>query len=285
MAAAVSASDSIRATIFPVNFDINGQTRQLDGEYSVLNYNGHIYTPVRFIAESLGAVIDYDADKKQVWIKQGDLALYDRNFSGFYVGNLIAVKEGTRTKVTGQMKVQTLLEEENAVEASLTFYNNKSEVIGIAGISSPSLGRNVQTFESYADGDITGYTTVTLNINAINGRVIGENTSLNDTKIPLTQILNNDFNHIARIEIRYMDRSLLEIKDSDVIDDIAARLKSVELLTALHQDKTAGWMYYMDIYTGEEKVRYINTLQLNGRRYLHSSATDSLDAFILSLQK
>jgi hypothetical protein len=45
--------------LFPASFEVNGQTKQLGSEYTVLNYNGHAYVPVRFVAESLGAGVRY----------------------------------------------------------------------------------------------------------------------------------------------------------------------------------------------------------------------------------
>ena len=61
---AVYASDTIQAYLFPVRYEFNGQTKQLDSEYTTLNYNGHAYVPIRFVAESLGVGIRYlDKDK------------------------------------------------------------------------------------------------------------------------------------------------------------------------------------------------------------------------------
>jgi hypothetical protein len=55
------ASDSIQAVFFPAIFEINGSDIGLNNDYKVLNVDGHAYVPIRFIAENLGATIDYDA--------------------------------------------------------------------------------------------------------------------------------------------------------------------------------------------------------------------------------
>jgi hypothetical protein len=58
---AVYASDTIQAYFFPTKFEINGQSKELDSEYKVLNYNGHAYVPIRFVAESLDLGVRYSS--------------------------------------------------------------------------------------------------------------------------------------------------------------------------------------------------------------------------------
>ncbi|WJH36619.1 copper amine oxidase N-terminal domain-containing protein [Paenibacillus sp. CC-CFT747] len=58
-ATAVLAADTIPAYWFPATFEVNGQTKEIGSEYTVLNYNGHSYVPIRFAAESLGLGIRY----------------------------------------------------------------------------------------------------------------------------------------------------------------------------------------------------------------------------------
>ncbi|TXK75475.1 stalk domain-containing protein [Paenibacillus sp. N3.4] len=62
---AVYAADTIQAYLFPVTFEVNGQNKEVGSEYTLLNYNGHSYVPVRFVAESLGLGIKY-LDKNKV---------------------------------------------------------------------------------------------------------------------------------------------------------------------------------------------------------------------------
>ncbi|WP_240416229.1 stalk domain-containing protein [Paenibacillus periandrae] len=56
---AAYASDTIQAYLFPVGFELNGQDKKLDNEYAALNYKGHAYVPIRFVAESLGMGVRY----------------------------------------------------------------------------------------------------------------------------------------------------------------------------------------------------------------------------------
>ncbi|CAH1194931.1 hypothetical protein PAECIP111891_00564 [Paenibacillus allorhizoplanae] len=68
---AVYASDAIQAVKYQVEFLFNGVTKQLDSEYTVLNYNGHAYVPIRFVAESMRAQIEFNEADKQISIKYG----------------------------------------------------------------------------------------------------------------------------------------------------------------------------------------------------------------------
>ncbi|MFB6365197.1 stalk domain-containing protein [Paenibacillus elgii] len=47
-------------------FVINGADKRL----SVINYNGHAYVPLRFVAEQMAADIDYREDKRTTYIQQ-----------------------------------------------------------------------------------------------------------------------------------------------------------------------------------------------------------------------
>jgi ankyrin repeat protein len=68
---AVYASDTIQAVKYQVEFLFNGVVSQLDSEYTVLNYNGHAYVPIRFVAESMRAQVEFNEDDKQISIKYG----------------------------------------------------------------------------------------------------------------------------------------------------------------------------------------------------------------------
>lgn len=71
---AVYASDTIQAYLFPAKFVIHGESKQLDGEYVVLNHNGHAYVPVRFVAESLGELVKYEESTKTISIDATNLS-------------------------------------------------------------------------------------------------------------------------------------------------------------------------------------------------------------------
>jgi hypothetical protein len=65
---AVYASDTIQAYLFPVKYVFNGQTKELDSEFTTLNYNGHTYVPVRWVSENMGANVGYNGNSQSIWI-------------------------------------------------------------------------------------------------------------------------------------------------------------------------------------------------------------------------
>lgn len=53
------AADFIQAALYPIKLVINGEEQKIPDEYSVLNYNGHTYVPLRFIAENIGGKVGF----------------------------------------------------------------------------------------------------------------------------------------------------------------------------------------------------------------------------------
>jgi hypothetical protein len=63
---AVYASNTINAILFPAKYIFNGQEKKLDSEYVTLNYNGHAYVPIRFLAENMGSIVGYDENTRTI---------------------------------------------------------------------------------------------------------------------------------------------------------------------------------------------------------------------------
>jgi hypothetical protein len=170
---ATFASDSIQALLFPASFEINGNNVALNNDYKVLNLDGHAYVPIRFVAENLGATIDYDMETQKIFVKNRSLDLTDPDFKSISVGNLILTKDGDNTKVTGQLKMENMGNEENMVGANISFYNDKDEKIGEVAVTGTSFGNKIQIFEAIGTGDFRAFSTVKLHIGAVNYRIIG----------------------------------------------------------------------------------------------------------------
>ena len=49
-----------------VHYVINSNHVETEDEYATLNYNGHLYAPIRFIANQISGSIDYDAETSTV---------------------------------------------------------------------------------------------------------------------------------------------------------------------------------------------------------------------------
>jgi hypothetical protein len=174
LSSAVFASDPIQALLFPAKFEFNGKTVVPGEEYTVLNYQGHAYVPIRFIAEQIGATIDYEAETRQIFVKNEALNVTDLDYPTVSVGNLILVKDGSNTKVTGQIRVAGTGMAENMIGASLFFYNDKSEKIGEAPILGSKYGEAIQQFEAVGSGDFRKYASVNLHIEAANYKIVGK---------------------------------------------------------------------------------------------------------------
>lgn len=115
---AVYAADTIQAFLFPTKFEVNGQNKEIGREYTVLNYNGHAYVPVRFVAESLGLGIRYtdkdnvisimneptnvDEVTKKVWLVQYRIT---NGVDGNYVKGLLGEPSVERTIDDSQQAV------------------------------------------------------------------------------------------------------------------------------------------------------------------------------------
>lgn len=166
------ASDSIQVLLFPAHFEINGSKISMNDEYKVLNVDGHAYVPVRFVAEQLGATIDYDQEQQKIFVKNRKLDLSDPDYNGILVGNLILTKNGSNTKVTGQLQIEGVGNTKNTVEATLAFYNDNSEKIGEVAIRGDDFGVDAQTFVSEGLGDFRAYSTVNLHVGHVNGHII-----------------------------------------------------------------------------------------------------------------
>ncbi|WP_171655112.1 stalk domain-containing protein [Paenibacillus foliorum] len=67
---AAYATNSLEVLLFPVHFLINGQSKQVTNGYTVFNYNGNAYVPIRFIAENMAAEVVYDEAYNRVRIQQ-----------------------------------------------------------------------------------------------------------------------------------------------------------------------------------------------------------------------
>ncbi|WP_088830560.1 stalk domain-containing protein [Paenibacillus tyrfis] len=163
----VGAANSIKALLFPVSYKINDQTKTLGNDYVTLNYDSHVYVPIRFVAEVLGAGVAYDEGTKEVIVKQGQLDIMDPDLlvkEDMQVGNLILTKEGDKTRVSGSFKISRRAE----IGTNLAFFNDKDEKLGCVVISGQYDG-GIHSFEALGDGDFVNYSKAKLHVAYFNG--------------------------------------------------------------------------------------------------------------------
>lgn len=82
-ATAVYAGETVQTYLYPAKFVINGKAKYPTGEYAALNYNGHAYVPIRFIAENMGALVKFDESTTTITVQDTNLSRklqLDRNF-------------------------------------------------------------------------------------------------------------------------------------------------------------------------------------------------------------
>ena len=63
-----SQQKQIAAKTFYVDYYINGEYEWMDDRYKTLNVEGHLYVPLRFIADSLGVHVTYESATKTIYI-------------------------------------------------------------------------------------------------------------------------------------------------------------------------------------------------------------------------
>lgn len=166
------ASSSIQALFFPAHFEINGSTVSLPPEYKVLQVEGRTYVPVRFVAENLGATVDYDPSTQRLVIKNQKLDITDPNYATVAVGNLIVTKEGNQSKVTGQLQIEGVGNSQNSIEGILSFYNANQEKLGEVMIRGNDFGVVAKAFTVYGSGDYREYKTAKLQVQKVNDEKI-----------------------------------------------------------------------------------------------------------------
>lgn len=168
------ASNSIQAFLFPVQIEINDSAVSMPKDYKVLQVDGRAYVPIRFVAENLGATIDYDSSTKKMMIKNQKLDLVDPTCKTISVGNLIVTKDGNHSKVTGQIEIEGVGNSQNSIEAKLSFYNASHKKLGESVIQGKNVGVDAQTFVTQGNGDLREYATVTLQIESVNDKKVAE---------------------------------------------------------------------------------------------------------------
>lgn len=86
LTAAAFASDTVQTYLFPAKYVLYGQSQALDPGYATLNYEGHVYVPVRWIAQSMGSLVHYDDDTRTISINSTNLSkklVLDQEFMSY----------------------------------------------------------------------------------------------------------------------------------------------------------------------------------------------------------
>jgi len=67
---AIGQASTIKAYLFPVKFIVDNVETNVPEEYALLNYNNHVYVPIRYVSEKLGFLISYDKDQNSIFMQK-----------------------------------------------------------------------------------------------------------------------------------------------------------------------------------------------------------------------
>lgn len=172
-----AAGESIvQAVKAAVSLHFNGEEAVLPSEYEVLNYNGHVYVPLRYMAEQMGAVVSYDERSGSVSVlaNKAEPLLHDPDYPGVYAGNLQVSEKNGRSVLTGLVLLDDAssgMKPEKmpyAFRGDLIFYNGQNEAIERAALSqrfndlAGSGPFRIRRFEIPMQTGISGYARVKL---------------------------------------------------------------------------------------------------------------------------
>jgi hypothetical protein len=73
-ATGVYASEMLQTYLFPAKYVFNGKAKELSGDYVTLNYNGHAYVPIRFVAESMGDLVKFNEKTTTITVQDTNLS-------------------------------------------------------------------------------------------------------------------------------------------------------------------------------------------------------------------
>ncbi|WP_442600477.1 stalk domain-containing protein [Paenibacillus sp. KN14-4R] len=157
------ASDKIEAYLFPVDYGFNAELRQLNSEYETFNYKGHAYVPVRFIAENLGAYVNYDDSKKRInigYYPPNTVFLKDDHFPTIHAGIINLAVDGGHTLIKAAVSVDST--DENNIydlQFNIKFYDSNKKMIGEYSWTSdtPLKKGEIRYIMDSFPGNATGY--------------------------------------------------------------------------------------------------------------------------------
>ncbi|NEW07376.1 hypothetical protein GK047_15335 [Paenibacillus sp. SYP-B3998] len=173
---AVFASNTIQAYLFPTSFYINNHPVKLDNDYEVLNYNGHAYVPIRFVAEKLGGYVDYRQEQELNRIHINYFAankefLTDKTYPEIHVGIVDMGHSYGYTAIQGLVSIDSDIGSANKhdLQFNLNFYDEKNKLLGTFLWDSkekPLDNKEIRYFTDGFLGDGTKYSKVELKVNS-----------------------------------------------------------------------------------------------------------------------
>lgn len=82
-ATAVYASDAAEPYLYQAKYVFNGKSKEIGSGYVTLNYGDRAYVPIRFVAESMGALVKFDEATTTITVQDTNLSRKLQLDSGF----------------------------------------------------------------------------------------------------------------------------------------------------------------------------------------------------------
>lgn len=171
---AYASGEPLEVYLFKAKYLFNGVEAKLGDEYTTLNYNGHAYVPIRFIAEQSGLSVGYDEGSQTIKVdfdKKNQDIFIDKRVPQISISNVKAIKDpnSNTTTVTGQLSIEDM--DTANVKANLSFYSANDEKLGEVIIDG-DFKRGTQEFTVNGTGDFSSYSKAVFNIGALNYHVL-----------------------------------------------------------------------------------------------------------------
>jgi ankyrin repeat protein len=261
---AVYASDTIQAYLFSVKYVFNGQTKELDTEYTTLNYNGHAYVPIRFLAENIGANVDYDDATKTISIVNGKMDIKDYNIKTVTIGNLILTYDATSNLTNISGKLDLLSTESQHIQGELLFFDQQNKLISSVAINN-YYHSGINTLTDQKNGNLTNYASVRLIISSMRFSqqdVLADlnMAAINKDDVKIDQILSAvQSEKLNDLFIEFMENTINKSREINfsILDRLLKQPVNLNI-----QDQITG--YTPLIYAAERATNLVGPLVLAG---------------------
>ncbi len=164
--ATAASSSEVRAILFPtvITYQINDEVTRSDGEDIILNYNQHLYVPLRSFAEHMGSTVEY-APPGSYGHSKATVSVYkldDKDFTIFDESNTVGMGKFTLSfddlnysapLLTGTLKFNQSLPTDKQLVVSLL--NQDGDVIAV----SEQLKLAYRQADEMVAGEITKFST------------------------------------------------------------------------------------------------------------------------------
>ncbi len=261
---AAFASESVQAVLFNAKIKINDEIKELGSDYQILNYNGHAYVPIRYMAENTGANVEYDDATKTIFVVNGKMDIKDPNIKTVTIGNMILTYDATSNLTNISGKLELLSTESQHIQGELLFFDQQNKLISSVAINN-YYHSGINNLTDQKNGNITTYASVKLIINGMRFSQQDVLTNLNTAAInkddvKIDQILSTvQAEKLNDLFIEFMENSISNSREIN-FTILQHLLKQPVNLNV--QDQVTG--YTPLIYAAEWATNLIEPLVLAG---------------------